>query len=391
MPIPLSTEKVARAVLKTLVRSNLLGPGDDALLSAIPANATDAYIDTVVNSLHYGTISGTGTGGVNYVSDTDINMWVDADNLPTTMHQNYFRVARNGYTETNLTPSASAVARELMTVGRHTSGPTYQTGTVEMTIGPRADIVGAGATTYAAQLMIGAWHDGGAARHYGFLWGSPTSVHGTDPGLTIEGRPALELYAANLIGVRGAYAGALRGGFNTPTSTASFFVGDPTSVATNAVWLSDVNNGDFELKLNRSSTGHVLYLNSNETAQYSTHVAVGGWTGVATRTPASADINWPTLAVFGPDAGSYTPALFQAPQAAGYTGVVVRILANDTTGPYTYNLLTCEQWTGAAYVRRFRVSNVGHCYCSGAFTGGGADVAEWMDTAEQYEPGGAGW
>jgi len=35
----------------------------------------------------------------------------------------------------------------------------------------------------------------------------------------------------------------------------------------------------------------------------------------------------------------------------------------------------------------FRITGIGNGYCAGAFTGGGADLAEWMLVDRQHEPG----
>jgi hypothetical protein len=390
MPIPLSTEKVARAVIKALVRGNFLSDSAQAeKLFAVPANATESQIDTIVNGLTYST---PGVGGTDFVSDGDINMWVDADNLPAIAHSDYFRIARNGSSAVDLSPATSAAVREMMTVGRLAS-MLSQTNTVEMVLGPRRTLLGAPAS-YGAQISVGPWHDGANSHYYGTFLGSALALaNSTIPGLLIEGLPAVEIRTSTSFSVSSSVSPAsIRGGFHNPGVGSTFFVGPYVGgVAANALLLQyNVATTDFEMKMARNTNDRTLYLNNNETNGYKVNVCVGGWPGVVGRETSSGFMGYPSFSVYGPliEAGGSSVALFRSFDATGaYTGKVVRVLADDGNVAEAYNLLTCEQRIAAVYVNRFTVKNNGNVYADGAYASPAADLAEWMDASEQFDPG----
>jgi hypothetical protein len=388
MASPLATEKIVRAILKTLVKGGYLA--NYSTLETIPVNASDAAIDNVVNLLIFGAIPITGVSTPDIISDTDVTAWCDAD-LTTGNHTNYFRVGTRGTTTAMLTKHT-----ECATVGRSYVGFGPISSSTSLTVGPRIGLLDNTDTTgYSGIINLGGYFSG-STYYYGTVIGGSDALlvdrgAGTG-GFSINTRANAELRASSYITVMDSISSAVRGGFyGLDTNAAALFVGEyPTTVANNALLLRKVTGTrHFEAHLNTALGSTILFVNSSNTTSYSACMAVAGVDGVPQRDPASH--SYPALSVFGTDLGDTTVGLFKATQGGGgvYNGNIVRVIQNSI-GHAGFNFIWCGNYTGPGidqYTGVFRVNGAGAVWGGGAYTTPYADLAEWMLTDAPHDPG----
>lgn len=397
MSTPLASEKIIRGILKTLVHQGVLATSVDTdALEAIPVNATDAQIDAVVAAFTPTVVPITGVSTPDLISNTDLTMWVDADSIPfLAPHYNYFRVAARGTTIANVDKTT-----EWASISRYhlANQP------VEMVLGPLKSRLAATDTTgYSASLSIGSYYDAGDAtkRYRGVMTGSATALSGNGfsaAGLGVWTSNSMELASNIYMGVVDSVTNAVRGGFyGLNTDGAALFVGAYPFATVDALLISKLPGAgvhDFQIRMNRSGQHETLYVNSAESTLYSACLAVNGNDSLVDPVPFSRKPTLypgagtvPTFSAFGTASGKNTVGLFSSPDADYTGGSVLRVLSGDDTNPNLYSLILAESWNGAAYVPMFRVKGDGNVLCAGAFTGGGADLAEWIPTSGPMEPG----
>ncbi len=401
MATPLASEKIVRAILKTLVHCGTLASAADiALLEAIPVNATDAQIDGVVALLTHAVTPITGVSTADLISDTDVTCWVNSDALPAFLSYNhYFRVATWGTTIADVSKST-----EWATITRKMPSATN---TVEMVLGPLAARLSNAApdntTGYPASINIGSYYDvssaPNAARYRGVISGGATALTGNGfsaDGLNIWTKNSMELAAKNYLGVVDSASNAVRGGFyGLGNDGAAFFVGAYPFAAADALLISKMPGvavHDFQLRMNRFGQYETIYVNSAENTLYSACLAVNSNDTVGalptsrkpTLYPGAGTV--PAFSAFGTTSGKDTVGLFSSPDTDYTGGSVLRILSGDDTNPNLYSLILAERWNGAAYVPMFRVHGDGTVHATSHETPA-IDLAEWMPADRQYDPG----
>jgi hypothetical protein len=343
MPIPISTEKVARAVVKALVQGGFLANTAQAnKLYAVPANATDTDIDTIVAGLAFGASIPT---SADYTSTTDLNMWIDSDDLPITLHQAFFRVCRAGSTAANLSKST-----EIFSIQR-IGGLSGLVPDVVATIGPTKTVTGGFAANdyYGASLNIGTYRDVPATvYYYGTIAGGATALPGNVAGLRVQSTKLMELHLNLGLNIRSTSSSDVRAGFwGIGSPGGSFFLGEApaTTFVTSLLFRQTADhtlgayNGDYEFNLNNSTSIYkYIFLSSNETTYKANGLVVNGMPTLPGRRPydygTSGPNDGPTFSVFGSeDSLSGTGdnvGLFRAPQAAGYTNHILRVLGDSS-------------------------------------------------------------
>jgi hypothetical protein len=341
-------------------------------------------------------VSITGVSTPDLLSNTDLTCWTNVD-AEAGNYTNYFRVATMGTTATTDVNKGT----EWATVSRqHSSGNQP----IEMVLGPRATLLDNTDTTgYPADLHIGAYYDAGPGlkRSRGIISGGATVLSGNGysaAGLGFWTYGSMELSSSIYMGVVDSASDAVRGGFyGLNTDGAAFFVGSYPFATADALLISKLPGAavhDFQARMNRNGQYETIYVNSAETTKYSACLAVNSNDTVGaiptsrkpTLYPGAGVV--PAFSAFGTTTGCKdTVGLFSSPDTDYTGGSVLRVLAADFVNPNLHSLILAENWSGAAYVPMFRVKGDGNVLCAGAFTGNGADLAEWMLTDAPHDPG----
>lgn len=406
MASPLATEKIVRAILRSLVHGGFYASAlGEETLSALPVNASDADIDTAVNSFTYNTAAITGVSVTDLISNTDLTLWTDADSLPPGLHNNWFRVASQGETagDVNKTNEWFTIRR----ANNHSTAvqPLYAA------LGPQTTLLSNTAEDiagYTAVLGIGSYWSStlGSAQYYGLLTGGFNALavdHGYDlHGFRLTSKENVEIGADKYINFTHSATGVEHGGFySLDTTSAAFFVGEyPETVSDDSLLFSQVaGTHHFQIKLNNNLTDGIIFVNSNCTTSYSVGLGVGavkgavpGTSGVILDERDPGNHGYPQLSVFGTNIGNDTVALFKATQAGcgggAYTGNIIKAIHNQIANP-GFNFLWFGNYTGPGidqYTGVFRVNGGGVAYGS-AFTTPYSDLAEWMLTDAPHDPG----
>jgi hypothetical protein len=395
MASPLATEKVLRGILRSLVKGNLLSTVSDAeAIEAIPNNASEADILTIINGLSYGAVSITGVSTPDLLSNGELTAWTDVD-YSFGNHLDYFRVATRGVDATVHVDKHTEIA----TIGRSFVAALGQTSTqCGMNLGPRTLLLDASDTTgYSGVLNIGAYHLAATNYNFATLVGGPAALmvdngFGTG-GFSITTKKNVEIRASSHVSFVDSASNTIRSGaYSLGTADSGLFVGEyPATANADALLISRVIGSDsFEIKSNSNQASRVLYINSNCSTSYSLAVGIGAIPTDADREPGSHA--YPQLSVYGTTIGNDTVALFKATQAGAgggpYSGNIVRIIHNQI-GSNLFNFIWCGNYTGPGvdnYTGVFRV-NGGGAVWGASFTSPFADLAEWMPTDAPHDPG----
>jgi len=388
---PLASEKVIRGILKTLVHQGLLASTVDTdALEALPVNATEADINTVVNAFLPGSVPIAGANTPNLLSNTDMTAWIDADST-LGPHEQFFRVGMRG------TDQSVDVGEftELFTVSRYYQNPS--TASTSVIIGPKKSFMANNATDitgFAANLNTGTFWDtvGGNQAYFGTILGSSLAL--TDYGW---GTAGLKLSSPREIEIRSkdytiftSSTGAVQGGFYNYATTPTLLVGAyPTSALIDALTISQIaGTHSFQVQVNHSTAHNILYINSTN-ATYNHCTSINGIPAVGAvgfkRDPS--DHVYPVFSVFGTGIDDHTVALLKTNQT-NYIGTVLRILHSEGANP-NFDFIKCENWAGPGediYNGCFRVDGAGVVRAN-AFTPPYADLAEWMLTDAPHDAG----
>ena len=392
---PIATEKVLRGILRSLVVGGYYTSsiGEDTL-SALPANASDADISNAANSFTYNAAVITGVSTTDIISDTSLNIWVDADST-NGVHYDYFRVGMRGTTSADITKYT-----EVATILRPFSGGPAPSPTTYMTLGPRTALLDNTDTSgYDGVLSLGSYWSG-TAKMYGYIGGGSTALNTNHASLGLGG---LGIHTEKNIEFRaGAYTtfvdsatNATRGGFyGLSADTATLFVGDYPSILTASLQLGKEAAPSNNFKLYHSKDGNylTLFYRSAENVRHSACLSLNGDTAGYHRNPLTfgnvGTGGAPALSVFGTEnagAGGDNVVTIVSMEAAGYTQSVTRILT-ECAPSANFNFISMASWTGAAYTPVFRVNGLGVAYAPN-FVTPYSDLAEWMLTDAPHDPG----
>jgi hypothetical protein len=392
MRIPFVTEKVTDMIIRSMRASGLLA--DDAsadVIRAVENDATEAELDNLAAGLNFGSLGGGGGGSSSaIVGNQDVDVYIDADNLPSTPHTNYFRITQKQSTSPTTDP-----LNELMTL----STPNAVTGSrdvdgPELIVGPRTTLSPASGL-YSA-LRIGT----STTDHYFNLTAGPLAIDGTDPGFSLQtgasDGSSIELRAREEIQIRNL-AGSLYGGWDNLSTVplgAHFHIGDYKNEAsivfeTLADDISGPSIKHFQLRTTKSTAERKLYLRGSEvsTNDSAIRVAIGGKEGETWGDPGGAHQDTTALIV-SPQLGSDNRAslrLLHRSASLLANQEIFTIESDDALGLSTFMMRITRNANPI-----FQVDEAGNVEIDGAVSSPATDVAEWVQVeglASIYEHG----
>jgi len=402
--IPFLTEAVADGIIRALRFSGVIT--DDAsaqTLRELHNGLTEAEMDAIVSGLNFGA----NIGG-NISSVDDLFAFVDSDALPAPKqdHTNFFRVVR--WQEE---PPLQDPDNAMLTV----YWPSTELRDISAVIGPDTNILttyGTDDTWYTAKLYMGGGKPVGLnAYNFAKLEAGPDAAIGDIPGVRLQcGSPATTMDFASMYWMRfwsfgetlhsgndpsfifPPLAPVSLGGFTYANTKPQLYVGDYGGLSGTDAFLvqPDAIDGDYQLRINYDTNPRGLYMR-NSRSDWTFRLLLNGGDGTFERTIGY--YSNPIFTVLGTDqsAGVDSIIAYFRDKKTSYSAPsgqhLVQVWSDVDRNLGNYNLLTCYTHDGVLVTPVFRVSSSGECFSGTQFTNGGADLAEWVTVAEDYEKG----
>lgn len=385
MTVPIVLEKVLRASLQCFQRGGIIPSGADiSKIEQIPNNASNSDISDVLDSISFVTVGGGGgVAGNSLAAPGDVNVFVDSNNNDSPMIQpRYFRVAQD-----QATAPVTDQDNELLTIGAEASGLLAQA--PALTVGPRISLISKDTEAF---VNVGANFDLlGGSHHFGVLHGASDAVTSgsggsNTSGLTILSEDNIGLSSANSIRISDENKNAIKGGwYDLGSAATAFHVGDWTVPDSFAIEPVSTGVGKYFYHLHTTSdSGTVPNIHLyNENAKYWSRIIIGGPYGETWADPTNYE--GPTLLVTGDDSNTTSPVAYLLDRKTGRTvGSEVFTIRSDSLGGMTNYYLT-RWYVGTNPVAR--IDDGGDMSILGTYSTGAGDVAELVETDQEYEPG----
>lgn len=389
MRIPFGTEKVTDMIIRSLRASGIVAddPSADAI-RAVANNATETELDNIAAGLNYGTSA---EGGAGIVSNADVDIFIDADELPIGSI-NFFRITQNQ----SSTPVTDPF-HELMTLSssehllsfRETDGP-------KLIIGPRASL--SPSTGMYAELKVGT----STSDHYFNLFAGPMVFGGSSPGFRMEAGAGtnMDIRSYDEIQIRNL-SSALHGGWTglDLPNLPSFHIGNyETNQSIALETLDDDISGasvkHFQLRVTKTDSERKLYLRGSQSTDASNsaiRVAIGGKEGETWGDPGDAHQDT-TVLIVSPKLGGDTLSTLRLKQRSlslTSNQEIFAIESDDTSDNVAFMMRVTR--TGATVGPAiFSIDMDGNVRADGTFASPASDVAEWVQVeglANSYSHG----